>query len=111
MGPNTAICRTSCNRHLRKLNSNLEVCLENNKHRKMHKERHHDASDEIALPPGSEADSMPFEVLAEIGLEIKEKSPFARTFAIGPANGGCHFLTVPRARCCGTRRDLGGSAG
>lgn len=54
---------------------------------------------------------MPFEVLAEIGLEIKEKSPFARTFAIGPANGGCHFLTVPRARCCGTRRDLGGSAG
>ena len=39
--------------------------------------------------------SMPFEVLVEIGLEIKEKSPFARTFLIGLANGGYGYLPPP----------------
>ena len=39
--------------------------------------------------------SMPFEVLVEIGLEIKEKSPFERTFLIGLANGGYGYLPPP----------------
>ena len=39
--------------------------------------------------------SMPFEVLVEIGLEIKEKSPFERTFLIELANGGYGYLPPP----------------
>ncbi len=39
--------------------------------------------------------SMPFEVLVEIGLEIKQKSPFARTFLIELANGGYGYLPPP----------------
>ena len=39
--------------------------------------------------------SMPFEVLVEIGLEIKEKSPFDRTFLIELANGGYGYLPPP----------------
>ena len=39
--------------------------------------------------------SMPFEVLVEIGLEIKKKSPFARTFLISMANGGYGYLPPP----------------
>ena len=39
--------------------------------------------------------SMPFEVLVEIGLEIKEKSPFPRTFLIELANGGYGYLPPP----------------
>lgn len=39
--------------------------------------------------------SMPFEVLVEIGLEIKEKSPFAHTFTIELANGGYGYLPPP----------------
>lgn len=39
--------------------------------------------------------AMPFEVLVEIGLEIKEKSPFAHTFTIELANGGYGYLPPP----------------
>ncbi|MEM1293994.1 MAG: hypothetical protein AAGH89_01425 [Verrucomicrobiota bacterium] len=39
--------------------------------------------------------SLPFEVLVEIGLEIKEKSPFAHTFMIELANGGYGYLPPP----------------
>ena len=39
--------------------------------------------------------SMPFEVLVEIGLEIKKKSPFERTLLISMANGGYGYLSPP----------------
>ncbi len=39
--------------------------------------------------------SMPFEVLVEIGLEIKAKSPFPHTFTIELANGGYGYLPPP----------------
>ena len=39
--------------------------------------------------------SMPFEVLVEIGLEIKKKSPFEHTFLIELANGGYGYLPPP----------------
>lgn len=39
--------------------------------------------------------SMPFEVLVEIGLEIKAKSPFPHTFTISLANGGYGYLPPP----------------
>ncbi len=39
--------------------------------------------------------SMPFEVLVEIGLELKEKSPFPKTFTISLANGGYGYLPPP----------------
>ncbi|MEM6916657.1 MAG: hypothetical protein AAF491_08845, partial [Verrucomicrobiota bacterium] len=39
--------------------------------------------------------SFPFEVLVEIGLEIKEKSPFLHTFTISLANGGYGYLPPP----------------
>jgi hypothetical protein len=39
--------------------------------------------------------SMPFEVLVEIGLEIKKKSPFNQTFLISMANGGYGYLPPP----------------
>ncbi|MCB1229425.1 MAG: hypothetical protein KDN19_04125 [Verrucomicrobiae bacterium] len=39
--------------------------------------------------------SMPFEVLVEIGLEIKEKSPFPHTFLIEQANGSHGYLPPP----------------
>ena len=38
---------------------------------------------------------MPFEVLVEIGLEIKDKSPFPHTFTIELANGGYGYLPPP----------------
>ena len=38
--------------------------------------------------------SMPFEVLVEIGLEIKKKSPFQHTFLIEPTNGS-YYLPHP----------------
>ena len=40
--------------------------------------------------------SMPFEVFVEIGLEIKEKSPFEHTFLIELANGGYGYLPTPQ---------------
>lgn len=46
--------------------------------------------------------SMPFEVLVEIGLEIKEKSPAPRTFLIELANGGYGYLPPPN------QHELGG---
>ncbi|MFT5468255.1 MAG: neutral ceramidase [Verrucomicrobiales bacterium] len=39
--------------------------------------------------------SMPFEVLVEIGLELKEKSPAPRTFMIELANGSYGYLPPP----------------
>jgi len=39
--------------------------------------------------------SLPFEVLVEIGLEIKDKSPFRHTFTIELANGGYGYLPPP----------------
>lgn len=46
--------------------------------------------------------SMPFEVLVEIGLEIKEKSPFPHTMIIELANGGYGYLPPPN------QHELGG---
>lgn len=46
--------------------------------------------------------SLPFEVLVEIGLEIKEKSPFPDTFTISLANGGYGYLPPPH------QHELGG---
>ncbi len=46
--------------------------------------------------------SLPFEVLVEIGLEIKEKSPFPHTFTIELANGGYGYLPPPN------QHELGG---
>ena len=46
--------------------------------------------------------SMPFEVFVEIGLEIKQKSPFQHTFLIELANGGYGYLPTPR------QHELGG---
>lgn len=46
--------------------------------------------------------TMPFEVLVEIGLEIKEKSPFPRTFLIELANGAYGYLPPPQ------QHELGG---
>lgn len=46
--------------------------------------------------------SMPFEVLVEIGLEIKAKSPFPHTFLIELANGGYGYLPPPN------QHELGG---
>jgi len=46
--------------------------------------------------------SMPFEVLVEIGLEIKDKSPFSNTFLIELANGGYGYLPPPN------QHELGG---
>jgi hypothetical protein len=40
--------------------------------------------------------TMPFEVFVEIGLEIKKKSPFPRTFMIELANGAGGYLPTPR---------------
>jgi len=46
--------------------------------------------------------AIPFEVFVEIGLEIKEKNPFGRTFTISHANGSYGYL--PTAR----QHELGG---
>jgi len=46
--------------------------------------------------------SMPFEVLVEIGLDIKQKSPFPHTFVIELANGGYGYLPPPH------QHELGG---
>ncbi len=46
--------------------------------------------------------SMPFEVLVEIGLEIKAKSPFPHTFLIELANGSYGYLPPPQ------QHELGG---
>jgi hypothetical protein len=46
--------------------------------------------------------TIPFEVLTEIGLEIKAKSPFKDTFTIELANGGYGYLPTPE------QHELGG---
>ena len=40
--------------------------------------------------------SMPFEVLGEIGVEIKRRSPFERTLLISMANGSYGYLPPPK---------------
>jgi neutral ceramidase len=46
--------------------------------------------------------SIPFEVFAEIGLEIKAKSPFKQTFVVGLAGGYWGYLPTP------AQHELGG---
>jgi hypothetical protein len=46
--------------------------------------------------------AIPFEVFVEIGLELKDKSPFAHTFTISHANGSNGYL--PTAK----QHELGG---
>jgi hypothetical protein len=46
--------------------------------------------------------SLPFEVLVEIGMELKEKSPFERTMIVELANGGFGYLPPPH------QHELGG---
>ena len=45
---------------------------------------------------------IPFETFAEIGLELKTKSPFEQTFTIELANDSRGYLPTPR------QHDLGG---
>ena len=45
---------------------------------------------------------IPFEVLVEIGLELKERSPLPRTMVIGLANGRHGYLPTPK------QHELGG---
>lgn len=45
--------------------------------------------------------TFPFEVFAEIGLEIKSKSPFARTFTTSLANGSEGYLPTERQHALG----------
>ncbi|MEW4566651.1 neutral/alkaline non-lysosomal ceramidase N-terminal domain-containing protein [Tautonia sp. JC769] len=46
--------------------------------------------------------AIPFEVFVETGLELKERSPFERSFTIELANGSYGYLPTPR------HHDLGG---
>ena len=46
--------------------------------------------------------TLPFEVLVEIGLELKDKSPAKDTFVVELANGGYGYLPTPR------QHELGG---
>lgn len=40
--------------------------------------------------------AIPFEVFAEIGMDIKAKSPFKQSFTVGLANGGYGYLPTPQ---------------
>ena len=44
---------------------------------------------------------LPFEVLVEIGLELREKSPFGETMVIGLANGRYGYLPDPEQHALG----------
>lgn len=44
---------------------------------------------------------LPFEVLVEIGLELREKSPFGETMVIGLANGRYGYLPDPKQHALG----------
>ncbi len=44
---------------------------------------------------------LPFEVLVEIGLELREKSPFGQTMVIGLANGRHGYLPNPKQHALG----------
>jgi predicted nucleic acid-binding protein len=46
--------------------------------------------------------AMPFEVLVEIGLDLKKRSPFPRTLIVELANGGFGYLPPPH------QHELGG---
>lgn len=46
--------------------------------------------------------AMPFEVLVEIGLDLKKRSPFSRTLIVELANGGFGYLPPPQ------QHELGG---
>ncbi|MEM8953367.1 MAG: hypothetical protein AAGD22_04365 [Verrucomicrobiota bacterium] len=45
--------------------------------------------------------ALPFEVLVEIGLELKEESPFEHTIVIGLANGSYGYLPPPNQHVLG----------
>jgi hypothetical protein len=45
--------------------------------------------------------SIPFEVLVEIGLDIKARSPFPKTVVIGIANGSHGYLPTPEQHALG----------
>jgi hypothetical protein len=45
--------------------------------------------------------TLPFEVLVEIGLELKKKSPAADTFVVSLANGGYGYLPTPEQHVFG----------
>jgi hypothetical protein len=45
--------------------------------------------------------AIPCEIFVEIGLEIKEKSPFEQTFSISLANGYNGYLPTPRHHALG----------
>jgi len=45
--------------------------------------------------------AIPFETLVEIGLELKERSPFADTFTVSLANGGFGYLPTPKQHSYG----------
>lgn len=45
--------------------------------------------------------AIPFEVFAEIGLELKQKSPFRPTFTISHANGSYGYLPTPAQHALG----------
>jgi hypothetical protein len=52
--------------------------------------------------------TIPFEVFVEIGLELKQKSPFSRTFTISHANGSSGYLpTVAQHKLGGYETWLG----
>lgn len=46
--------------------------------------------------------AIPFEVLVEIGLDLKKRSPFPRTLVVGLANGAFGYLPTPQ------QHELGG---
>jgi len=45
--------------------------------------------------------TLPFEVFAEIGLELKKRSPFADTFVVSFANGAFGYLPTPEQHVFG----------
>jgi hypothetical protein len=69
--------------------------------------RQHESPDEVSVPLqalriGDVAiAAIPFEVFAEIGLEIKAKKPLPMTFTIELANGSYGYLPTPRQHAWG----------
>ncbi|MEM9017601.1 MAG: neutral/alkaline non-lysosomal ceramidase N-terminal domain-containing protein, partial [Verrucomicrobiota bacterium] len=61
---------------------------------------------DVAIQAGRIGDqailALPFEVLVEIGMELKEESPFSRTLIVGLANGAFGYLPPPH------QHELGG---
>jgi hypothetical protein len=78
--------------------------------------RMHESPDEVSVVLQAfrigelEICAIPFEVFVEIGLEIKAKSPFERTFTISHANGSYGYLpTVAQHKLGGYETWLGTS--